>query len=249
MRKNKTLRWAIAATCIVILLSSCAGRAPDNRTPEEKAYSRGSSAFKKKRYAQAITQMRPLAEKGYKNADYLLGMSYLLARSPHQNSPEGLKLVEKAASRGYPAAEMSMGVLFTDGIHQERDLVKAEKWFRKSIKNGNKTAKVGLTRIRFLHQLENGPPKSQVPKNGCVWLVDRFARNANVFVGTCSKDATEAFQDFSERHARNYAKQKMRPGHWARILSSGTKKSHRLIVRRYFHYGSSSFEFSTRRVR
>jgi len=70
------------------------------------------------------------------------------AMATDQGKEEILALYEQAAGGGVADAQNALGILFEDGIHVQRDLEAAERWFNVAASNGHRDATLNLESIQ-----------------------------------------------------------------------------------------------------
>jgi TPR repeat protein len=91
-------------------------------------------------YAEALRQIRPLAEQGNAAAQYNLGLLYGNGQGVPKDDAQARQWYEKAAAQGRADAQVSMGILYDYGRGVPQDYKKAVYWYRLSAKQGNDLA-------------------------------------------------------------------------------------------------------------
>jgi len=116
--------------CVAVVLSasllSWAG-------PASAGMSEGVAAVTVGDYDRAIAEFQPLAAAGDPAAQYQLAKIYLEGRGPADGVPQGIALMNKAASGGYPEAQAQLGLMHAMGLGVEVDNAKAYDWLTKAI--------------------------------------------------------------------------------------------------------------------
>ncbi len=132
MKKMKPL---ISVFLILILVSApgCA----DN-------YQDGADAYKRGDYKTAFEKWKPLAEKGYAQAQFNLGLMYRRGEGVTQDNKEAVKWFRFAAEKGHPPAQNNLGEMYIKGHGVTQDYEEAVKWFRLSAGQGNAHAQSNL---------------------------------------------------------------------------------------------------------
>jgi hypothetical protein len=101
--------------------------------PASAGMSEGVAAVTVGDYDRAIAEFQPLAAAGDPAAQYQLAKIYLEGRGPADGVPQGIALMNKAASGGYPEAQAQLGLMHAMGLGVEVDNVKAYDWLTKAI--------------------------------------------------------------------------------------------------------------------
>ena len=83
-------------------------------------------------------RLRKLAEAGNPAAELLVGLEYLDGNVLPKNESAAFAWLSRAASKGQPIAQYSLGTLWSDGAHA--DPVQAFQWFGASALRGNRRA-------------------------------------------------------------------------------------------------------------
>jgi hypothetical protein len=99
-------------------------------------YTRGMEAYRQGDYATAITNWRPLAERGHAAAQSSLGFMYNYGHGVPRDYTEALKWYRRAARQGFPAAQYHLGFLYTKGFGVPQDYLRAHMWFSLGAEGG-----------------------------------------------------------------------------------------------------------------
>lgn len=97
------------------------------------------------------------AKAGDVDAQLMVGSFYFLGEDVSKDIEESTNWIFKAAKTGYVKAESILGAIY----FQEKDYVNAEKWYKKSVLNGNKDSQAMLGYIYYLHPHLFGVSRSE----------------------------------------------------------------------------------------
>ncbi|MFQ5623290.1 MAG: tetratricopeptide repeat protein, partial [Paracoccaceae bacterium] len=95
-------------------------------------FDRGKAAFEAGDYAAALTEWRPLAEKGDAWAQNGLGVLYANGFGVAQDFAQALEWYRKAAAQGHARAQTSIGFMYAEGQGVAQDFAQALEWYRKA---------------------------------------------------------------------------------------------------------------------
>ncbi len=87
------------------------------------------AAYQRGDYATAIRELRPLAEQGVAEAQFLLGVMYDKGLGVPQDYAEAVGWWRKAAEQGYAKAQYSLGVMYGIVLGVSQDYTQALMWF------------------------------------------------------------------------------------------------------------------------
>ena len=73
-------------------------------------FQEGQEAFNQEDYATALTELRPLAEQGHVEAQYLLGVMYAVGQGTPKDLVEGARWFRLAAEQGHVIAQFELGL-------------------------------------------------------------------------------------------------------------------------------------------
>jgi hypothetical protein len=126
--------------------------------------------------ASAVDDFRKAADQGDLNAQFLLGMNYLLG-SPQlkKNEAEGIRLIRKAAEQGYPKAQCYLGIWYSEGRYVLKNPPESAKWHLKAAEQGYALAQFKLGEA---YRFGDGVPKDEI--EALAWF----------FIATASGDGT-----------------------------------------------------------
>ena len=108
---------------------------------------KGTQAFQRGKYEDALKFLKPAAESGDAGAMYVLGQMYASGRGIKKDEKLAADYFFKSAKLGNAAAQQSLGsaLMLGEGITQ--DMVEALKWFIISARAGNKDAQAYTKRV------------------------------------------------------------------------------------------------------
>jgi len=131
-------RWGKKLVLLIALL--CMGSSPGL-----KAYMRGD-------YRTAIAELKPLAEQGDPEAQYVLGATYANAQPPLRNLEEAERWTRMAAEQGHVNAMVDMAklILFyqSKGISDAAN-VQAAPWCQRAAERGHPEAQFMIGMMHF----------------------------------------------------------------------------------------------------
>ena len=87
------------------------------------------AAYQRGDYATALREWRPLAEQGYADAQFNLGVMYDEGRGVPQDDAEAVKWYRKAAEQGDAGAQYNLGVMYGNGLGVPQDYAQAHMWY------------------------------------------------------------------------------------------------------------------------
>lgn len=98
-------------------------------------------AFKDRDYYQAERYLLPLAEGGYKDAQFILGMLYDAASNDRHKA---VVWYIKAAQKGHSEAQHNLGMAYARGNGIKGDIKQALKWWQAAAEQGNSDSQYNL---------------------------------------------------------------------------------------------------------
>lgn len=98
----------------------------------------GNAAYARKDFPTAVKHYKIAVEQGHAEAQYGLGMCYILNGGIMLNPEKGVELIRKSAGQGYPKAEFVLGQLYMGNLggFVKPDRNEADKWAKKAIEDG-----------------------------------------------------------------------------------------------------------------
>jgi TPR repeat protein len=112
MKSPFSLRLFLTATVMICVLSGCA--AVDQIKAGMDEYS-AESAYTERDYQRAADSYRKAAENGSGYGMYMLGSMYADGQGVSRDKKEAVRWMERAAEKGYPAANFTMGLWRING--------------------------------------------------------------------------------------------------------------------------------------
>jgi TPR repeat protein len=163
---------------ILILLSPAFAFA----APLEEA----KAALEHKDYAAAFKIIKPLAEQGQPEAQYLLGNQYLYGQGVNRDEREGPKWIQKSADNGYAPAQIRVGHWHESRKNAGNDLEhwiikehnnqEAIKWYMRAADQGSTDAETQIALIYW----DGGLNLPKDEKEGLRWF-HKAAEHGNRF--------------------------------------------------------------------
>jgi TPR repeat protein len=100
-------------------------------------FSKGLEAAQRGDFVTALREWKPLAEQGYANAQYNLGVMYDTGRGAAQDYTKAVKWYHKAAAQGVAKAQYNLGFMYYKGRGVLQENVIAHMWFKLAAEQGN----------------------------------------------------------------------------------------------------------------
>jgi len=133
---------ALAVWLVTLPLAACgqSSQGP-SQVDIRQRFELGLKALQQGNSAEAYCYWRPLAERGYADAQYRLGWFYANGRGMPVNVKTALDWWTKAAKQGHVDAQLALGLAYTTGDGIPRDIDKAVIWYLAAAKNGQEDAR------------------------------------------------------------------------------------------------------------
>ena len=115
----------------------------------EKEYTKGLNAYKEHRYIEAVEHLQRAAERGYSEAQLILGSCYFNGDGVNRNIDEAVQWFRKAAEQNNIQAQFRLGMCYLTGIgvnHRENEAI---FWLQKAAEGGCSDAQIGLGDLYF----------------------------------------------------------------------------------------------------
>ena len=119
-------------------------------------YQEAIDAYNREDYKTSYRLIRPLAKKGFAQAQYNLGVLYLKGKGVKANLIKAKKLFEFAAEQGVVKAQNKLALMHVKGIGVVKDFNKAIKWWNLAAAQGNGKAQ---TNLGWMYEMGKGVPK------------------------------------------------------------------------------------------
>ena len=130
---------------VVLLGCVIAGACDAGRTPQE--FDLGMQSLQAGNYAEAYCRWKPLAERGYAEAQYNIGWLYANGNGLAVDIGQALDWWMKAAAQGHADAQFAVGLAYTTGDGIKADLDEAVKWYLAAARQGHQDAREILLRL------------------------------------------------------------------------------------------------------
>jgi len=98
----------------------------------------------KQLYTRAFPGLLRLSEGGDPNAQWLLGVCFIVGRGVEKDQAKAVELFRKSAEQGNADAQRDLAWRYMSGEGVQKDQVKAVEWFRKSAEQGHADAQRDL---------------------------------------------------------------------------------------------------------
>jgi TPR repeat protein len=142
MNKNITLFFLIS-TGLLLIVTRVFAQVSD--------YEKANLAFNRGDYKTSYNLIRPLAKKGFAQAQYSLGIMYEKGKGVDINLKKAKKWFQLSAQQGISKAQFKLGLIYRNGQGGEKNYSKAIKWWELAATRGNAKAQINLGLI-----FENG---------------------------------------------------------------------------------------------
>ena len=142
MNKNITLFFLISVGLLLIVTRVIA---------QVSDYEKANLAFNRGDYKTSYNLIRPLAKKGFAQAQYSLGIMYEKGKGVDLNLKKAKKWFKLSAQQGISKAQFKLGLIYRNGQGGEKNYSKAIKWWELAANKGNANAQINLGLI-----FENG---------------------------------------------------------------------------------------------
>ena len=107
----------------------------------------GVKAMLEGNFAEAYCQWKPLAHKGYAEAQYHLGWLYANGNGLRVDMQKAFYWWKAAAHQGHADAQFALGFAYMTGEGVKQDLDAAARWFLQAAKKGHIDARDSLMRL------------------------------------------------------------------------------------------------------
>jgi hypothetical protein len=104
-------------------------------------FEEGVAAYQKGDYSTAFKELKPLAEQGYAQAQYNLGLMYARGSGVAQDDKQAVSWYRKAAEQGVAMAQNNLGSMYAKGSGVAQDFVQAHMWWNIASVNGDADAR------------------------------------------------------------------------------------------------------------
>jgi TPR repeat protein len=135
MNKKITLFFLIS-TGLLLIVTRVIAQVSD--------YEKANWAFNRGDYKTSYNLIRPLAKKGFAQAQYSLGIMYEKGKGVDLNLKKAKKWFQLAAQQGISKAQYKLGLIYRNGQGGEKNYSKAIKWWELAANKGNANAQIKL---------------------------------------------------------------------------------------------------------
>ncbi len=151
----KLWRWEKVGGVTVLILSliGCVN---------DRAFEDGYAAAERGDYATAYRLWKPLAEQGGADAQFNLGLMYMISQDVPQDHAEAARWYREAAKQGLAHAQFNLGMMYYKGQGVPQDHAKAARWYRKAAKQSLARAQSILGMMYYKGQ---GVPKDHAERH------------------------------------------------------------------------------------
>ena len=115
-----------------------------NIQQQELLFEQAKSAFEKNNMHLAYRIFRPLAEDGYVDAQFYLGMMYDAGIAVKRSPQKAVYWYQQSAQKGNDSAQHNLAVAYANGDGINLNIDKAIQWWKQSAKYGNTDAQYNL---------------------------------------------------------------------------------------------------------
>jgi TPR repeat protein len=126
---------------------------------------KGDGATKSANPPAALNEWRSLADQGFAEAQFILGMMYAQGQGVAQNYAEAARWFRRAAEQGDPRAQFGLGVSYDNGQGVPKDYAEAVRWYRRAAEQGNPRAQNNLG---LMYELGHGVVEDYIQAH--VWF-------------------------------------------------------------------------------
>lgn len=139
-------------------------------------FDEGAAAFGAGDYAKALSEIRPLAEKGDPRCQYSMGVLYENGFGVEKNPQQAAAWYLKAAEQGNSDAQYNLGAMNEHGVGIPVNYVEAARWYRPAAEVGDVDA---LSNLGVLYDKGQGVPQDKVLAMALYNVSVAIAQNSN----------------------------------------------------------------------
>ena len=110
----------------------------------EDAYNVGENYYEAKEYNKAISWLTKSANKGNRDAQFLLGLMYSNGEGCGKNNSTAVYWYQKSAEQNHAGAQCNLGDCYVNGIGVEKSIEEGFLWTHKAYVNGSNVAETNL---------------------------------------------------------------------------------------------------------
>ncbi len=162
-------------------------------------YEDGMDAYKAHRFDEALKEFTALSERGYPQADFMLGLMYTNAEGVARDPSKAMHYLLKAADAGRAEAMSIIGSMYESDKSDLYDQAKALEWYRKGAEKNDSDA------MRFLsHHYLAGTGVAQDNARALEWMKQAADRDS-----TLAKYELAVMYELGKGVARDEAKARL----------------------------------------
>lgn len=113
----------------------------------EKSYQAAYEAGRVEDYASALRHLRPLAENGHPDAQFMLGLMYTDGRGVPADAKQAFQYFLHSAQGGNAQAQHNLAHAYENGTGAGKDAGKALHWYQQAAKQGQSKSAAALKRL------------------------------------------------------------------------------------------------------
>lgn len=175
------------------------------------AVDRGSDAWRRGDFKEAMKLLRPLAEGGQPIAAHRLGVMYVLGQGVPKDSAKAIEFFSKAAEQGQGESQHSLGLRYLWGDGTDKNPETAAAWFTAAANQGIPDSASWLADMYW-----RGEGVAQDFVEGYKWLLlskDKFSfyRQSGQTMDQYAAQLTPAQRTEAEQRARDFVPQRTGP--------------------------------------
>jgi TPR repeat protein len=122
-------------------------------------FDQAAADFSAGKYAEALQQLQPLADKGDARSQYSLGVMHENGFGVDKNLQQAIAWYLKAAEQGNSDAQYNLGAMYEHGVGIPVDYVQAVRWYRPAAEQGDIDA---LNNLGVLYQNGQGVKQDKI---------------------------------------------------------------------------------------
>ena len=112
-------------------------------------FQKGFEAYNSGDYATALKEWESLAEQGYADAQYGLGMLYYRGHGVARDYKAAVKWYKLVAEQGFAPGQLWLGTMYYIGEGVTQDYRSAAKWIRLAAEQGDADAQLWLSQLYY----------------------------------------------------------------------------------------------------
>jgi TPR repeat protein len=117
---------------------------PKQSGSTDELFEKAKAAHAAKKYVEAIHWFRESAEKGNKDAMYMMGAAYQKGQLVPRDYSEAMRWYRRAADKGQGAAMAAIGAMYGNGVGVDQNYSEMLRWLQKGVEKGDASAIYGM---------------------------------------------------------------------------------------------------------